>query len=237
MGADAAVICHAVERHAWSSSETALRCSAALDSWDAMYSAGVVNRQYHHYSRDSSSIGCKLHLPFLKDVLRHAMHAGDIVLLTNDDTVVCSGIEKMAHHHALVYGAVSMHRIEIRSSAEIRQFGRLAQDGVCDHIGRDAFAFSSKWLEAKWNEIPDFLLGECLWDLCLAYMIRLDSGLSFTKDNAAMTFPGCEIPKGWVLHVEHQNRWSREDGPSKQHNGNCYRRWLESRKVTCPWLG
>ena len=189
-----------------------------------------------HYPRSSSDIGDKRGLPYMKDILLAGLNTGgkdDIVLWTNDDTILHSHIPDIVSDSVLKYGAIASFRVNFDQgkipplTIPYQEIYQLALSGqkVSDNndLGRDVFGFRKDWLRKHWYEIPDMFLGELEFDLVISYLIRKHHGVVTTKKNMASVMPGCEIPRGYVLHERHARGWTDpryEKSPPKLHNRN-----------------
>lgn len=234
------VIYHATERHTEVERTPEFqRKLRARQSWDALYTGGVVSRQYWNYKRDALQIGDKRQLPYLKDVLEFAMEGAkdwDIIMWTNDDTWIHPKLIALLKYHCSIYGACSAQRCEIFRSGVHRMVPDAAPESFIQsgglHMGRDMFAFRVDWLKREWNEMPDFLLGASEFDLAVAALIRKRAGLVTTKDSLVDTIWPAEIPKGYILHEYHKALWTAKDNvntaPSQLHNRRLFRNWSEA---------
>lgn len=213
-------IFHCVERHEETNPTEAIRKKSALESWDVLYNTkGVVPcHLWEPYPRNAKRLGDKRPLPFLKDVLGKALdQAGDddIIFWTNDDNILHPDLADLLMFHCSVYDVCTSRRMEFRKNPFPKQadlvpeeYARLGEH----HIGRDLFAATKRWMVNHWNySIPDIVLGEPLFDLHLAAMVRLHFGYksdrnSLLNDNI---FP-CELPVGYVSHIFHTPKWTQE---------------------------
>lgn len=228
-------IYHAVERHPDQTYAEGQRKQAAHASWETLYKRGVVPVHYEKYARSSKEIGDPRVLPYLKDVLKEAIlmaacSHGDtnsnIVLLSNDDTILHPDILSAVKLHLSIWGACSAQRCEIRNITPTFAPPEDYAAASPSHMGRDFFAFTVAWLRRWWDEIPDFFLGVEQWDLCLAAMVRVKVGFHSTRQNFETVIPCAELPRGYVLHLSHPTVWQHlETSPSTQHNRKLFREW------------
>ncbi|MFA6240082.1 MAG: DUF5672 family protein [Candidatus Hydrogenedentales bacterium] len=235
---------HAVECHV---GDDDLRKQHARKSWDILYKQGVVPVYLSEYPRDATSIGDRRPLPFLKDVLALAMQKAsdnDIIFWTNDDDWLHPDLAKLLQSHAGLYGACSSHRCNFRRIQDIpdKRSPSLIYTAALKvdhpiHVGRDLFAFKCRWLRERWKDIPDFILGASDFDLALACLVRLEFGIVSTRKNLEEAIHPCEIPRGYVAHVNHPSFWVRPDNidsaPSQIHNRQLFREWA---RVALPSL-
>lgn len=170
--------------------------------------------------RTAQNIGDPRPLPYLKDILAHSMtgcHDSDLILWTNDDVALLPGLTDWLRSHVALYGAASMRRSDA-------------------HIGRDLFAFTAKWLRDNWEELPDYIIGTCDWDLGLAAMIRAKRGIVTCLGNVGIDFYPCDATERLYTHEEHPSEWNVADVanvPSVRHNRECFRKWAEK---YCPGI-
>jgi hypothetical protein len=226
-------IIHAVERHNEGDQKEQQRRGYAQSSWDRLYEQGVMPAHYWKYSRTAQSIGDRRALPFLKDVLQNAMNQGgpdDIIMLTNDDVHLHDDLPELLRFHVAVYGACCAQRCEyigqrVIASASPEVHARSSSP----HMGRDLFAFTKRWLLAKWDEIPDFILGASDWDLCMASMIRLENGVQSNRQNLEQVIFPSELPRGYVMHQAHSPHWAAPNNVNKaasqRHNRTLFKAW------------
>lgn len=228
-------VMHCCERHQGGDRREQKRKEQAQASWDALYSEqGVIPCHYWHYKRDATSIGDPRPLPFLKDVLEHAMRqasSDDLIVWTNDDVWLHPELPGLLRFHVALHGCCSAQRLDFpgpifRSEPVSPQ--ALEKVGQ-RHIGRDLFAFEKRWLEDRWNEIPDSILGASDFDLHLACMIRVEKGNAPTRANIGEIVPPCELPLGYVIHAVHEPAWRQkhnvDKAPSQIWNRNLFAQW------------
>lgn len=220
---------HAYEQH---QDGMDARKKKAQISWTALYSQGVIPEPLKMYARDARSVGDGRRLPFLKDVLLKSVYAADpddLIMFTNDDVVLHPELPELLLFHCAVYGPVSSQRCEFRrtmpgldkSPSVIATLGG-------PHLGRDLFCFPKRWLTEHWDEIPDFILGASAWDLCMAAMIRLEYGITTTKQTISENILPAEIERGYVAHEAHEAAWSRRENrrsASERWNKSLFRNW------------
>jgi hypothetical protein len=227
-------VVHCLERHKQSSKDAERRVSQAFDSWLTLYKTGdVLPCHVWHYPRNSDQLGDSRSLPYLKDVLLEGLNAcpeDGLVMWTNDDTILHPELPALLAEEVARKGAVSSLRINFdRGSipalslppAEIHKLSAALDPPGDIDLGRDLFCFRKDWLRLHWHEIPDFLLGEFEFDLCLAFLIRKHAGIRTTKANWEAIIPACEIPRGYVIHERHERVWTSRTAaasPAKAHN-------------------
>ena len=231
--ADTAVF-HCVERHTERNAVELSRKRHAWESWDLLYkSHGVIPKHYSSYQRSALQLGDTLDLPYLKDVLANGMKdAGpdDIILWTNDDTVLHPKVCDLLREHLKSHPAVSSHRCEFKIHPPPLRFTpeQWAKANVNRvHNGRDLFAFKKSWLVQHWDEIPDFILGASEFDVFLTVLIRGYYWIESPRSDLGIVMPPAEIPKGYVGHVHHAPKWNLRqrygNAPAQTHNINLYR--------------
>lgn len=233
-------IIHCCERHPQKTAKDEERILTAYRSWERLYKAGKMEPCHvwdMFFPRHAGQIGDPRALPYLKDILIEGMTKArsldDIILLTNDDTVLhprtCDAVLSLLPT-VPACGSFRINFDKIADSHFEAKPEALAARGKHD-LGRDLFAFRKSWLRKRWLEIPDFLLGELEWDLVLATMVRRDAGVTTTQKNRNVLEPKCEIEKGLVLHETHQRAWvsdSHRESPAKIHNRTKAVNWYAS---------
>lgn len=225
---------HVVERHQQRDADSERRVENAVASWIYHYSKGMLSChvwEYEYARIASESIGDPRRLPYLKDLLAEglkiAQQPDDIVVLTNDDTVVHHQIVPAMARILQNVDALSSFRMNFKKehmpaldtpTAKIRQWGE-----AC--FGRDLFAFRAEWLRRNWTAIPDMILGEIEFDLVLAALIRIAAGVETTKENFSVNDPACELERGYVIHESHERNWMKDEfsiAPARIHNNKIY---------------
>jgi hypothetical protein len=211
---------HSVEMHDDRDPEATRRVTQAYRSWERLYKTGRLKSAHvweSDFPRNAQAIGDKRSLPYLKDLLIPAMtkarHDEDVIIWTNNDSILHPKIldaleEKLSRIDACGSFRVNFNKIE-RGLFDTEP-AALAQRGVLD-LGRDLFAFKKKWLKRRWNEIPDFLVGELEFDLVMATLIRRDAGVYTTKLNWDQLVSVCEIERGYLLHEIHERAWVSDE--------------------------
>ncbi len=209
---------HVVERHKTDDEDEARRNLQAERSWLDLYQRKQMKPCHLWcYLRSSESIGDPRGLPFLKDVLAGGLTKAkkhDIIVLTNDDTILHSDIRNAILNKLATTGACASFRLNFpknqcpKLTTEPLQL-RLNYNNRTNRIdiGRDLFAFRSAWLRDHWKAIPDFLLGEPEWDLVLGSLMRKMAGIDITKENRLEPCPEVELERGYVLHEQHVREW------------------------------
>lgn len=223
-------VIHCVERHVQRTKEDEERVLMAYRSWERIYKAGEMKPCHvweHDYPRHAGQLGDKRALPYLKDILVEGMTKAtsprDIIILTNDDTVLHPATVKAVKEKLRNIPCCGSFRVnfdKITDSHFEVEPKSLAERGLHD-LGRDLFAFKKAWLKRWWHDLPDFILGELEWDLVVATMVRREAGVATTKLNRDQIQPVCEIDRGYVIHQTHERAWTSKDhqnSPAKQHN-------------------
>lgn len=227
---------HCVEQHTEKNRSETVRKAQAQKSWEPLYAQGVIRccLEEEHYPRTARDIGEKRKLPYLKDVLNLAMKQAqpdDIIFFTNDDIVLHPELPELLRFHVGVYECCSASRCEFkgrpmppmnRPPSEFAQLGN-------PHMGRDLFAFTKRWLESHWQEMPDFILGASEFDLCMATMIRNHFGIRTSRQNLEAIIHPAELPRGYISHSFHSPFWNTpanvNTAPSQIWNRTRFRDW------------
>lgn len=227
-------IIHAVQRWRPKDPEIDRRIHEAGLSWINLYMTGEVLpcHVWHPFQRDSTTIGDERQLPFLKDVLNDGLqlcHTGDdIVLLTNDDSVLHPDLANELFTRLADQPCLCTGRLNFTDKPDF------SNRTFCNHshdIGRDAFAFRADWLRKNFDKIPDLILGEVHFDLLLASMIRKAHGVKLSIAARHDITPKCELLLGWVQHRKHSARWITDKKPPAQvHNHKVSAEWYRANK-------
>jgi hypothetical protein len=230
-------IFHVCERHDEKNVKEQVRKRAAQASWDVLYAYHDVIPAHlweKNFPRTAMNIGDPRPLPYLKDVLLNGMDMAcddDIIMWTNDDNYIHQDLPDLLRFHVALYDVVTSQRIELNGKPYPhpstpprgwRQFDAGA-------LGRDLFAATKSWLLARWQEIPDFILGASDFDLCLAAMVRKQYGIETTRRNIEPTMWPAEIERGYIAHQWHPPKWREPSienhAPSQLHNRRLWREW------------
>jgi hypothetical protein len=223
---------HAVERHEYAQPDK--RVMAAWASWDTLYADGsLLPSHLWNYPRSAKSIGDTRDLPYLKDVLLHAMNQAadaDIIMWTNDDNLLHGEVADYVKFHVSVFGPCTSFRSEFRGLVpSLRLPPRQWDFGTSKHMGRDLFAATKEWLVRHWGELPDFLIGCSDFDLCLATWVRNQYGYTTTNQNIAEAKFPADAVRGHIGHQYHNSHWSRPDygnvSAGQKHNRRLFREW------------
>lgn len=240
-------VIHLVDRFEADES-TERRCLTAYASWDTLYEKGALTPVHvwpEQYARGSKlELGDSRNLPFLKDCFQKALDAsedGDFILWGNSDSILHPQIAEYVRFHCGVYGACSFFRTEFGSSSPCLECSPedYARQGRGRHIGRDAFAFSRKWMVENWDEIPSAILAAAMWDIHMACLIRLSYGIKTTNANIGEQLFPAEPILGYCGHLMHHSAWNMTNpnqNPSNAHNGRLFKefaaKYLPDLKVT-----
>lgn len=227
---------HCTEMHPASSPSEENRRGIAQESWKALYAQNVIECHLHEavYPRNATGIGDARRLPFLKDVLMHAMSIADpddIIFWSNDDNFLHPQLPDLLRYWVSLYECCCSQRCEFNNTplppasappVEFTIQGRL-------HMGRDIFAFTKRWLEQHWDDIGDFILGASDWDLAMAALIRLQFGIQTTRKNLEEVIFPAEIPRGYVSHSYHPSGWNKpgvtNTSPANMWNRRLFKEW------------
>lgn len=206
---------HCVERHPHTSNEARIRTLTAIKSWEYLYNTGqMVPMHYSRYRRDSSEVGDDRKLPFWKDVIAYGLTAAntqDIIVFTNDDTILHPQVAVAVRRALQTTSAVSSHRCEymLNQPPNLNPNAPLFRESS-KTIGRDLFAFRVPWLVEHWHEIPDFIIGAPAWDIIMAMLIRHTQGATQINLGKYQQCWECELPIGFVGHIWHEPVWNQQ---------------------------
>lgn len=236
-------IWHVMERHKSDNEDAERRTLQAQVSWLDLYK-GHELKPCHvwRYPRSSKQMNDPRALPFLKDVLAEGLTQcrkdTDIVLLTNDDTILHAQCPEAVLKLLATTDAIGSFRVNF-NEGRVPPLTTVPVD-ICStgkfDLGRDLFAFRASWLKTNWHLIPDFLLGEMEWDLVLSVLIRKLAGLVTTKVNISDVLPKVELPRGYVLHEMHVRSWVSDEfkqSPSKAWNQRLCLEWYSDNSFHC----
>jgi len=205
-------IYHVVSLYEIKDQDALNRTNIAKQSWDELYKINdniiPVHVYENEYPRNTESFGDKRKCAFLKDMLRIAYNKcesdDDIIMITNDDTILSPFIGAKIHDKILRYQACKSFRLNIKKYDRfdnIDTYDMLGRDG-----GRDMFAMTKRWLKQNIELIPDYALGACDWDFFLALLIQFTNGISLSSqknDDVCET----DVEIGHVLHIHHAPPW------------------------------
>ena len=167
----------------------------------------------HHASRDSTSVGDERPMPFMKDVIDHAVSrcplGFDVIALTNADVSFVPGlsgwiIDRMNRDECAFTHRRDFPRLERALTSESQ-----ARRGAF-YPGSDAFFFTVAWWRRHRHELPDLVLGREKCDEVLRQLIKRHGG--------------GEIPNA-IYHEKHPSYW-KQPGTLETNGGNRYNRRL-----------
>ncbi|HSS96263.1 MAG TPA: hypothetical protein VLK33_04505, partial [Terriglobales bacterium] len=97
------------------------------------------------------------------------------------------------------------------------------------HMGRDAFAFTKNWLEERWDDIGDVILGASMFDLYLCALIRHSHGIVTTRKNFSEALFPADIERGFIAHQAHVGQWNHESAtsPAEKNNRQIFHDWAK----------
>jgi len=162
---------------------TARRMKLARASWEIEYATGRWKSRRFFQSvadRDSRMVGDSRPVPFVHDLIDHAIRAArrpsDIIALTNADVGFTPGLTGWVLEAIPRHGAAFTHRWDFDrldrpcvSEAEVMTRGKW-------YSGSDAFFFSVKWWKEHGAEFPDMILGREHWDEVFRQLIKRYQG-------------------------------------------------------------
>jgi hypothetical protein len=215
------------------------RARRAQTTWTVLWEAFSWRYAPHSepYRRDSREIGDPRGVPYVNDVLEHALKGAPtdaIIVLTNDDVTLLPGVHADLLAHMARTPALACSRREIASFAEAS-----TKPAVQKHTfpGRDLFAFRAWWLRKHLPQIPLLLLGSNEWDNLFLTLIRKECG-TLVKGawnlEMAVTLTDCEMASGNVLHEVHApfaDKPENHNGPHNNWNRIQFAHWAKER---CP---
>lgn len=230
--AHARKIYHAFEYHEEKNENTRKRRNKALNSWNVLYGNGVIANPYPKYIRDARSIGDTRALPYLKDVIKHALDMSepeDIVFWTNDDNVLHPQLPDMLRMFISIHDCCSSQRLDFETIPSMEASPDEMVTKGQTHMGRDLFGATKRWWLEHWDNIGDSILAAEIWDIHLASYMRKTKGFDSTRQNLESIIPCVELPRGYVLHEKHQSYWTRDPkNVSNVHNKKLFKEWANA---------
>lgn len=185
----------------------------AKKSWDVLYEMGNVIPVHVHepdYKRTTETLGDNRKCPFLLDLIRHGYDQcksdDDIVMITNDDTILSPVIAAKLYDKIKKYQCCKSFRINLRNYDAYDNIDVniiLGKDG-----GRDMFAMTKRWIRHNIGLIPDYALGTSDWDLGLAILMQFTNGIWISKQKNDLSCV-TDIDLGHVFHVYHDAKWRK----------------------------
>lgn len=230
-------IIHCVQRWRPKTKDWERRIGNAFKSWVALYQTGeVLPAHLWEFPRTSQSLGDSRRLPYLRDVLKagldRSQKADDVIMLTNDDSILHPALAGVVFDYLTRVPAVTSGRITFERD-EAPDFTHLPPKNISwgNDIGRDLFAFRKPWLKAHWSDIPDLLIGEIEFDLALGCLFRKWAGAEVSVKARNRREPLCELPAGYVWHENHERVWLRpenETNPARDYSRRVAREWYNA---------
>lgn len=210
-------IYHVVSLYEPKDLNTKERINISYKSWQTLYESDktIIPVHVHEkdYPRNTKSVGDSRKCAFLKDLIKigydRCKNDDDIVMLTNDDTILSPFIGSKIFDKIVRYQACKSFRINLKQYTthdNINIFDVLDKDG-----GRDMFAMTKRWIKKNIDLIPDYAMASTDWDFYLALLIQFTNGiwLSLMKNDQK-----CEtdIELGHVYHIYHEPPWKQIKG-------------------------
>ncbi len=211
--------------HIWSGAtenpDTKRRQLFAQSSWagEAAVYGNWIERDLSNMapSRDATSVGDTVKLPFIHDMIEQAAPVGDddIIFITNADICVLPGTGDEIAKLCSGQGACFAYRWDFDRLDSLLLTKEQISKGKW-YIGCDAFAFTKRWWNTYRANLPDFILGRECWDWIMRALI-VESG-------------GAELQQA-IYHEKHPSPWKvgRLYQPGNLYNRSYARAWLEER--------
>jgi hypothetical protein len=146
--------------------------------------------------RDARSIGERVDLPFIQDMIAHGRSkltkSKDIIVLTNADVCFTPGltgwlIEQVTRSSACFARRWDCFRRETPFVSEAQ-----VMEECTIHDGTDLVAFTGDWWDKHGAKFPDMVLGRESWDLVFRLLIKLTHGGEIV---------------GGIYHERHESPW------------------------------
>lgn len=229
-------VVHAVERHIETNPASQKRKEKAWASWEVLYKQGVIPAHYENYKRDARAIGDHRALPFLKDVLQCGLDKlspeddASILLWTNDDDIPHPRLPEALQMFCALFECGTSQRREFAQPYPTQEMSPESLTAISlHHMGRDAIFGTAGWFKRSWAEIPDFILGAPVFDLCIAALIRKQKGFTTTRTSVEHIIPSCELMAGYISHEQHQSVWPTlpVNNPANSHNARLFESWAK----------
>lgn len=224
-------IYHVVALYEPKDQATKMRTDAAMKSWKLLYETNdniiPVHVYEKDYPRNTQSIGDKRKCPFLRDLIKIGYNLcqddDDIVMITNDDTILTPFVGAKIYEKINRYQACKSFRLNLKkydNLDDLNVYNLLGKDG-----GRDLFALSKRWIKRHIGLIPDFATGATDWDFYLSLLIQFSNGIKITKkknDETCVT----DIELGHVYHIDHDAEW-RSLNTTNDYNVQLNKKYIE----------
>lgn len=230
-------IIHCVQRWKPNNKNIDQRIHVAVRSWIALYMTGdVVPCHIWKFERDARGIGDARNLPYMRDILeaglRMSTSDSDIIMLTNDDSVLHPELpQKLFDKIQKFVTCVCAGRLNYKEGESPTFLPESKMPTESDDIGRDAFAFRASWLRKNFSGLPDMFLGEAQFDIVLASMIRRFNNIPPTLESRPRCVDKCELRFGYVQHQMHERGWMMGPTPAQKHNLREAVRWYEQNNM------
>lgn len=230
-------IIHCVQRWKPNDAQIDRRIHNAVKSWIQLYMTGEVVpcHVWEPFVRDARGLGDARALPYLRDILnaglKMAANDSDIILLTNDDSLLHPDLSTVLFERLEKKNCLCAGRLNFKGHHSLNVIKESQMGIESDDIGRDAFAFKAKWLAKNFDSIPDMLLGEAQFDIVLASLIRKANGVPVTLESRRRAAEKCELKFGWVQHEEHERGWMMGPTPAQKHNLMLAAQWYEQNNL------
>lgn len=227
-------IIHVTPRYHDADAATRKRNDHAARSWNQCYKSGLY-QPLHNVTgqRNSTLIGDRRGTPFLRDVLdaaRVKAFNNDLILLSNNDTVLHPDITGQVYHMMRDENAICAFRQGYTHCPDLTVPWKLSDQPQPHDSGRDLFAFTKGWLDEHWASIPDYVLGSSDWDSTLATLMRITKGIEVSSSTWIQRDERCELPTGLVFHEHHSADWATPRNRLYL-KGNTYNRILTKRFI------
>lgn len=184
--------------HVWNdyqgrSADADRRHRIAKASWEMEYS----NLPWHPVvvtddmlKRTGADVGAHKPVPFVNDLIDAAADRacdGDVIVLTNDDTIFVDGIGKRILESCPCWGP-RFEKTGVILPVTLEQ----ASKSSYLHCGADVFAFTKHWWCENRDKFPPMLVSFEAWDLVLRTLINLKGGQKI---------------EGLCCHILHNPEW------------------------------
>ena len=199
----------------------------AEKSWQQIPDITTIRVHDSAFTRSSKDLGDERPVPYVKDLIgmlesRVVLNDDDVIMLTNMDTILHTGIKAFLHKDALYYGCRRELEKDVEKPLTTTQISKLA---LAHESSADVFIFTFGWWKEHKDKYPDMLLGCQWWDTC---MIDLMESTKKKGDVIRIT--------NHIYHRTHNPFWFSGDNmftnPGQIHNRKLSREWVNPNKKT-----
>ena len=189
----------------------------ASSTWQTLYETNKFIPMHIYdaeFNRNSSHVGDKLKLPFIKDIINYACKYStdnDIICLTNADICITNDSPEKIINHIKKYECGFSFRYDKHSQLNEEYSSKEVINKLQWYVGSDLFVFTKKWWNTHKNMFPDFIIGKPCWDWimrCLmGYSIEKEKTFQNNLDNHGLI----ASIEGIAYHEKHESYAEKSD--------------------------